>query len=70
MNFSLPSYDQTGVKNAAFAVGYSPFVYAALTNIRMTIINLKSFFKWAFFNISFFTFATLKKSDVLNPRWQ
>jgi len=60
MKFPLPSYEEHRTLSATFPAGYPQLYEADLTNVRMIIINLKSFFKWGFFNISFFTFAPLK----------
>ncbi|OQP62473.1 hypothetical protein A3860_27660 [Niastella vici] len=60
MKFPLPSYEEQRTVSATFPASYPQFYEVVFTNVRMTIIILKSFFKWGFFNISFFTFAPLK----------
>ena len=67
MYFSLLSYDQPCIQNAHFRSGYYRFALPPSPNIRMTIIILKSFIKWGFINISFFTFASQIRRIKLPP---
>lgn len=64
MKFPLRSYEEHRTASATLPASYPQFYEVAFVNFHMTIINLKSFFKWGFFNNSFFTFATLKKNQT------